>query len=452
MKAKASSETFLGRLGDFFASVKLSFALLLSLAVTSIAGTVIPQHEPAQVYLRGYGQTWGKLVLSLGLDDMYHAPWFVLLMMTLAVNLVVCSWRRLPQALKIINKDPAKDLERTPNAQHSFTRQGTLEQSLAQAKELLARRLGPVHLREQEGGAVLFAQKGAWSRLGVYIVHSSVLVILAGALVGIMWGFSGRVNIDQGKSVDHIVLDNGEPLALGFSVRLDKFSVSFYDNGMPSEYRSEVTFVEKGKEAAKASLVVNDPGQHQGIDFYQSSYGQNLKSLKVRLTREGKSQEVELGFRQWSPLPGGGQAGVAEYREKVDMGKMYQGPMARVGYQADAKAEPVLIPAFAAGAKFPIKGPIKVEILKASSVPFTGLQVKYDPGVWFIWIGCSLMVLGFLVAFYLSHRKVWLRLTPAGAERIKVELAGSTNKNRLGLARLLEHLAAQMGRVKEQGE
>ena len=113
---------------------------------------------------------------------------------------------------------------------------------------------------------MLFAQRGGWSRFGVYVVHASVLVIMAGALVGNFWGYAGyRQHPGRGPDPGrHHPGQRPAPRKLGFSLRLDKFNISFYPNGMPSEYRSEVTFIENGKVIKKASLIVNDPAEVQG--------------------------------------------------------------------------------------------------------------------------------------------------------------------------------------------
>ena len=124
------------------------------------------------------------------------------------------------------------------------------------------------------------------------------------------------------------------------------------------------------------------------------------------------------------------------------MGDMYQGPAARIGYQ-DPEGNRLALTAFKAGAKMPARGPLKFEIADMKMVAYSGLSVKHDPGVWFIWVGCGLMVLGFLFTFYTAHRKVWIVLTPAGKGRTRWEVAGSTNKNRLGLRRLIDRLAGE---------
>lgn len=440
------------RFWDFFASVKLSFVLLLSLALASVLGTLLPQKEPVSVYVQQFGETGARLILGLRLDDMYHAPWFLLLLALLACNLVICSLNRLPQTLKLMAKEPADELKRSRPAQESLTLTGSPTDHLARAEAALRQAVGPVTQGEDGQTRLLFAEKGAWSRLGVYLVHLSVLVIMSGAVVGGIWGYAGFININQGATIDHLDLDDGRQLPLGFGLRLDKFTVEFYPDGMPKEYRSEVTFLEKGQAVDQAVLMVNHPAERHGIDFYQASYGQSVTKLSANFIRDGKTQTVALAHGQWTDLAGGGKALLIEARPEVNMGGMYKGPVARVGYEPP-QGEPMALTAFQAGAKIPMRGgPVSFEILELESTPYSGLQVKYDPGVWLIWLGCGLMVVGFVVAFYFAHRKVWLRISPTGKGRCKIELAGSTNKNRLGLTRLLERLSARLKDGAAQGE
>ena len=122
------------RFWDFFASVKLSFVLLLSLALASVLGTLLPQKEHVSVYVQQFGESGARLILGLRLDDMYHAPWFLLLLALLAFNLVVCSLNRLPQTLKLMAKEPAAELKRSRSAQESLTLAGSPTDHLARAE------------------------------------------------------------------------------------------------------------------------------------------------------------------------------------------------------------------------------------------------------------------------------------------------------------------------------
>ena len=49
---------------------------------------------------------------------------------------------------------------------------------------------------------------------------------------------------------------------------------------------------------------------------------------------------------------------------------------------------------------------------------FTGLIVAHDPGVNFVWVGSTLLVIGLFLVFFFPHRRVWVRIrrTSDGSE------------------------------------
>ncbi len=71
---------------------------------------------------------------------------------------------------------------------------------------------------------------------------------------------------------------------------------------------------------------------------------------------------------------------------------------------------------------------------------YTGLQVARDPGVNIVWVGCTLMVIGILIAFFSSHRRVWMKIVPAKEGRAEMVLAGAANKNRLAFEKTFAKL------------
>ena len=64
---------------------------------------------------------------------------------------------------------------------------------------------------------------------------------------------------------------------------------------------------------------------------------------------------------------------------------------------------------------------------------YTGLQVAKDPGVWVVWAGCFLMVAGSMVAFFLSHRRIWVVLSESGGRTV-VRIGGSAHRNQPAFA------------------
>ena len=91
MPKTESSKSILTEITAFFASVKLALVLLITLAITSILGTILPQGESMAFYEQGYSPITGKLIRLFQLYDMYHSWWFQWVLLLLTVNLLVCS-------------------------------------------------------------------------------------------------------------------------------------------------------------------------------------------------------------------------------------------------------------------------------------------------------------------------------------------------------------------------
>ena len=89
---------------------------------------------------------------------------------------------------------------------------------------------------------MLFAQKTPWVRFGVYIVHLSILVIFAGAIIGTLFGSKGSLMIPEKSTVPYFYdRSDGRQKPLGFEIRVNDFSLTYYDTGAPKEFRSDLT-------------------------------------------------------------------------------------------------------------------------------------------------------------------------------------------------------------------
>lgn len=74
---------------------------------------------------------------------------------------------------------------------------------------------------------------------------------------------------------------------------------------------------------------------------------------------------------------------------------------------------------------------------------YTGLQVNKDPGVSFIWLGCFIMVTGFFISFFTSHRQIWVHVSKDKGD-VRISVAGRANKNPVGLERELDQLTLKL--------
>ena len=262
----------------FFVSIRLTVVLLLSLAATSVIGTLVPQNANPEAYFHQYGAFFYRLFDILNIFDMYHSWWFQLLLLLLICNIVACSIDRLAATWKVIfPKETTFKLStyQKLKQKESFTDSRRPEELESEFTAVFTREFGPPKIEKTDQGFSLFAEKWRWTRLGVYIVHSSILFLIAGAMIGSMFGFDGYVNIPEGERADHVQIRNtGRSQHLGFEIQCNKFSLSTYKNGAPKEYRSSLTILENGKPVLTKDIIVNDPLRYKGISIFQSSYGE----------------------------------------------------------------------------------------------------------------------------------------------------------------------------------
>ena len=99
-----TERSFITNVWDFFCSLKLTLSLLISLALTSIIGTVLPQGALAPEYVAQISPTKLQIYSKLGFFDMYHSWWFISLLYVFSLNLVCCSIKRLPHVFKFISE------------------------------------------------------------------------------------------------------------------------------------------------------------------------------------------------------------------------------------------------------------------------------------------------------------------------------------------------------------
>ncbi len=418
---------------DFFSSVKLAIFLLLTLAVTSIIGTLIEQQQDPDKYLREYGETTYKVLKFLGFTDVYHSWWYILLLTLLAVNLVVCSIKRLPKIWKVA-KQPRKVLpegyEKSLRVSHSITFDAPVEKVRDTVFEALRKLRYKVEVvKEEELEVHIFADKNVFARFGVYIVHFGVLIVLIGGLVTAIFGYRGYMNLAEGTASNLVSYFSGPKVVeLPFYVKCNKFTIDFYPSGMPKAYISDLSVYENGKEVLRKAIKVNDPLKFKGIYFYQASYGRGEAVLKVK--RGEKVSTVELAFGQ--PI----KLGEGIYLRVVSL----DGRTATIGVELirNGKIEEGLVRPFVF---YTIPDTdVSFSVVDMKNVFYTGLQVSKDPGTWIVWVGSTILIIGLIVAFFIPHRRIWARVEKKGEEKSRLVIGGLTNKGTEGLATELEEV------------
>lgn len=446
---------------SFFSSVQLAIVLLSLIAFFALAGTLVPQREAAAAFAESISPALFSFLQKMQIFDLYHSVWFILLSGLLAVNLIICSLDRFPLAwrrFRMKHEPRNEDVFREVPEENTFLANADVQAAADAALSLLRRKYRAVERSDGEEGVWLCAEKGRFALFGVYIVHVSILVLIAGAILGSVFGVEGYVHIPEGETVEEISLRSGNaPLPLPFAVRCDKFTVEFYESGMPKTFQSDLTFLKEGRVVRSAKLLVNHPFEFEGFRFYQASYGAapGGKATLALVQDGGRRNVMNVALGYVFDLPGGeGTFQVLRVEENL----MKMGPAIKVAVTSRRGDEAVFwvfqqidqiermspdifeqVPVFNPG----LFRPYTFSLLGLEEKYDTGLQVNRDPGTPVVAVSAFGLIGGLMLILFSYARAVWVRISPSGNQAL-LAMAGRSYKNQAGLHKEMQYLLEEL--------
>lgn len=330
-----------------FTSVRLSLYLFTFLALAAAAGSLLPQGEEGSFYLARYGDLFGRLITLLGLDRVYHSGWFILAGGLLFLNLLACTARRASFAARQFRKRGQNPLDR-------------------------------------------------FTRLGSPVLHAGLLVLAAWIFLGAVYGKSFSCRVPEGEAA--ALTAAGFP----FDLRVGRFAVEYYPDFQPRQYRTELTVVEDGREVYSKTIAVNDPLRYRGVKVYQASYGWTLEGT---VEEGGRGRPYRVFDRESLALDEAGEflavlSFLPDYAVREDGHPFSKTPLPadpRVAYFVFRGRELVATGTLAPGGKVALKEGLALSFTRYRY--FTGLQVRRDPGLPFVWSGCGMVLLGLALCY-----------------------------------------------------
>lgn len=303
-----------GKLYELLSSMRFAIALLTVLGVASVIGTVLKQNEPYPNYVVQFGQFWFGLFELLGLYDVYHSAWFLLILLFLVLSTGLCLYRNTPGMLRELRayREHAQE-----TSLRSFAHRA--EYACAEEPAGAVRRLQGFltahgfryRAEPRAGGDVLIAAKaGSYQRLGYILTHGAIVVICIGGLLdgnvpfklqelfGVkrvetrdlaasevppesrlsVANLSFRANMTlpegaQGNAAFLRMRDGYLLQELPFTVLLKDFRIEHYATGQPKSFESDVEILDPDlAQPLQATISVNHPLVYKGIAIYQSDF------------------------------------------------------------------------------------------------------------------------------------------------------------------------------------
>ncbi len=432
----------------FFSSVKLAIVLILIIIATAIIGTVIQQGLPDEMYMKHYGMSVFHVLNAFDLFDMYHSWWFELLLMMFIVNVIVCTWERLPAIFKMFSnpklKLPVEHLnafKEKATIPYNGSRQTLIKNLQQKLKEIYK---SPIHDDSKEGD-YLYLEKGRIARFGPYVTHISLIIIFVGVLIGSFFGFESYLNLVPGESSDVVrTLRTNEKITLPFTIKCNHFNVEFYNSGIPKAYKSDLSILSGNTLVARKVIDVNKPLTYKGITIYQASYGQagaSNFSLALQGGDHNVENDVSLNLHQLYHIAGDTSIEVLDYAQN------YQGfgPTILVGVYKGSKLMNTGIylqkyPDFHGAER--VDG-YTIKFLKADESFYTGLQVAKDPGAPYVAAGAIVLIVGLIMSFFSYRRRIWIFIPDSPSSQSFV-IAGVADRNKYSFEMEFEKIVQEI--------
>jgi cytochrome c biogenesis protein len=303
----------------------MSFAvsMLVFLGIASVIGTILKQNEPYENYIVKFGQFWFDFFEKIGLYDVYHSVWFLIILLFLVISTILCITKNTPIILKdfLLFKDSLEE-KSLLSFSHHLVLKNKKEVNLSQVIHYLKQANFKVKEKSKDNGDILIvAKKGNYQRLGYIFTHVGVVVICLGGLLDgnlifkaqellgykkietldipaskvqevsrlsvANTSFRANMTLAEGSSdnVAFVRMKDGYLVQdLPFKITLKDFRINHYSTGMPKSFESDLVISDpESSQDITKTISVNHPFKYKGIAIYQSDFQDGGTKLDIRL-------------------------------------------------------------------------------------------------------------------------------------------------------------------------
>jgi cytochrome c biogenesis protein len=384
--------------------LRFAIVLLLVISMFSAIGTVIEQDKDISFYELNYplnkplfGFLSSKVILSLGLDQVYQAWWFIAIIILFGSSLISCTFSRQLPSLKLAQI--WQFYKKKANLQKFELNFRLNESSLSSL--YIELRKNNYHVIQQ--GPFLYAYKGLIGKVGPIVVHISIIITLLGAILGNVSGFMAQELVPLG-GLFHLqnVITSGPFSYINQDIEgyVRDFRITYSDEGNIDQFYSDLSLLNnKGETVSNKTIYVNEPLRYKGLTYYQTDW--SILGLNINIDNANIVQvplkliTTNTNSRFWIadlPLP----------FEKQTLNILILLDDLTGKFQI-YNSKQTLIAEQEIGSPFFINGH---EVRIVDVITSTGLQIKADPGIPFVYFGFILLIVSVLLS-YISYSQVW---------------------------------------------
>jgi ABC-type transport system involved in cytochrome c biogenesis permease subunit len=137
-------------------------------------------------------------------------------------------------------------------------------------------------------GVWLLIQRGTIRKPATFFLHIAFVLILAGALISMLTGKSGMMELRRGLVTSQWASDQGMRQKLPFTLQLKEFEIEYYPGSHdPSDYISKVVLKDSRNDTeTEYTISMNNILKYDGYRFYQSSYDDDLRGSVLAVSHD----------------------------------------------------------------------------------------------------------------------------------------------------------------------
>lgn len=398
------------------ADLRFSIFILLLISCFSIIGTIIEQDQSIESYKINYPLTnpvfgfltWDKII-QFGLDHVYKTWWFFTLIFFFGLSLISCTILQQLPSLKIARRC---QFFRKPVQFYRLKNFTTLT-NFSFNTILLKIKENRYSIFQQKN--IIYCYKGLIGRIAPILVHFSMIIILLGTILGSLFGFKAQEIIPKTENF-HIqnVLNNGQLTFIPkTSARINDFWITYTKNKTISQFYSDISLLDdQGNETNRKTISVNYPLINNNVYYYQTDW--NLIGLRFQTVTSEMIEYPLLNFSNnqskvwitWISNNKSLNEGIIALIDNLE------------GYCSIYDESGTFLGNIEVNETVNFKQPLTlVEIISS-----TGLQIKTDPGIPFIYLGFFFLMVSTLLS-YISYSQIWMI-----QKNQKLFIGGTTNR------------------------
>lgn len=383
----------------FIANLEFAIILLLFISITITIGSIVEQDKSLEFYQQNYPEkmplfgflTW-KLINFIGIDHIYRTFWFISLLIFFGLSLIACTFLQQLPILKFSRRC-------------NFNKPQILNIQTLLKQQDIGRFLNRIICKGYfvyQQKTNFYANRGLIGRISPIFVHLSILLILFGSIIASICGFNNQELIATSEifHLQNNIISGPLSNFSQQSIRINDFWINYYKDNKIKQFYSNLSILDgTGKEIINKTISVNKPLIYKNLTLYQTDW--TIVGLRIKkdniffqlplLLSENLNNKIWL---TWLPL---------EYNlaNKSQFGKLiiinnYKQSIFLYDLKGNLERE-VDIHDFLFNKNYKF-----IDLIGS-----TGLQIKSDPGVFFIYSGFGFLMISTFLS-YICFFQIWI--------------------------------------------